>query len=42
MKSFCVHRDLADSDVCSPKLVTAIVRLAKDSKPLLDFGWALD
>jgi uncharacterized protein (TIGR02453 family) len=42
LKSFCVHRDLADSDVTSPELVAQIVKIARDAKPLLDFGWSLD
>jgi uncharacterized protein (TIGR02453 family) len=42
LKSFCVHRDLADSDVTSPALVAQIVEIARDAKPLLDFGWSLD
>jgi len=42
LKSFCVHRDLTDADVTSPEVVAQIVRIARDAKPLLEFGWSLD
>jgi uncharacterized protein (TIGR02453 family) len=42
LKSFCVHRDLAEGDVTSSSLVREIVRLARDARPLLTYGWALD
>jgi uncharacterized protein (TIGR02453 family) len=42
LKSFCVHREVADRDLTSPDLVADIVRIARDAKPLLDFGWSLD
>jgi uncharacterized protein (TIGR02453 family) len=42
LKSFCVHRELTDGDVASPQLVAQIVKIARDAKPLLDFGWSLD
>jgi len=42
LKSFCIHQDVADRDVTSPLLVPRIVQLARDAKPLLDYGWSLD
>jgi uncharacterized protein (DUF2461 family) len=42
LRSFCADRKLADADVRSPELVDRIVGLARDAKPLLAFGWALE
>ena len=41
LRSFVAGRDIADDELASPAAVAAIVRLAKDARPLLDFGWAL-
>jgi uncharacterized protein (TIGR02453 family) len=42
LRNFCTHVDLEDREVTLPSLVTRIVDLARDAKPLLDFGWSLD
>jgi uncharacterized protein (TIGR02453 family) len=42
LRNFCVHCELTDADVSSPALVTRMVALARDAKPLLEFGWSLD
>ena len=42
LRSFCVHRDIAQRDVTSATLVERSVAMAKDCRPLLDFGWSLD
>jgi uncharacterized protein (TIGR02453 family) len=42
LRSFCIHQEIAERDVSSPLVVRRIVQLARDAKPLLDFGWALD
>ncbi len=42
LRSFCARRKLSDADVSSAALVDAIVAIARDAKPLLDFGWSLD
>jgi uncharacterized protein (TIGR02453 family) len=42
LKNFCTHVELEDREVASPALVARIVSLARDSKPLLDYGWSLD
>ncbi|GAC1499749.1 MAG: DUF2461 domain-containing protein [Vulcanimicrobiaceae bacterium] len=42
LRSFCVDRTLADDDLSSSDLVTKIVKLAKDARPLLDFGWSIE
>ncbi len=41
-RSFCVDRPLADRDLGFDTLVDRIVTLAKDARPLLDFGWSLE
>jgi uncharacterized protein (TIGR02453 family) len=42
LRSFCARRMLSDAEVATPKLIDAIVAIARDAKPLLDFGWSLD
>ncbi len=42
LRNFCTHLALEDREVASPDLPARIVRLARDAKPLLDFGWSLD
>ncbi len=42
LRSFIVERQLADRDLGSAALVEHIVTLAKDARPLLDFGWSLE
>jgi uncharacterized protein (TIGR02453 family) len=42
VRSFCARRKLIDADVGKPELVDSIVALARDAKPLLEFGWSLD
>jgi len=42
LRSFCIHQEISERDVSSPLVVRRIVQLARDAKPLLDFGWALD
>ncbi len=42
VRSFCANRTLGDDDVLSGALVERIVRLAKDARPLLEFGWSLE
>jgi len=42
LRSFCARRMLTDADVSTPKLVDEIVAIARDARPLLDFGWSLD
>jgi len=42
LRSFCADRALTERDVASRALVDRIVTLARDAKPLLEFGWALD
>ncbi len=42
LRSFCARRKLSDAEVGSPALIDAIVALARDAKPLLEFGWSLD
>ncbi len=42
LRSFCVRRFLDDAEVASPKLIDTIVAIARDVKPLLDYGWSLD
>lgn len=42
LRSFCADRALTDAEIGSRALVDRIVTLAKDAKPLLDFGWSLE
>jgi uncharacterized protein (TIGR02453 family) len=42
LRSFCADRKLADGDVRTGALVDHIVGLARDAKPLLAYGWALE
>jgi uncharacterized protein (TIGR02453 family) len=42
LRSFCTDRKLPERDVASRVLVDRIVDLARDAKPLLQYGWALD
>ena len=42
LRSFCADRVLADREIDSRALVDKIVTLAKDAKPLLDFGWSIE
>jgi uncharacterized protein (TIGR02453 family) len=42
LRSFCADRALGDRDVASRALIDRIVELARDAKPLLEFGWSLD
>jgi uncharacterized protein (TIGR02453 family) len=42
LRSFCADRTLGDDDVRTPVLVDRIVGLARDAKPLLTYGWALE
>jgi uncharacterized protein (TIGR02453 family) len=42
LRSFCVDRDLTRAEVTSPGLIEAAVRLVRDARPLLDYGWSLD
>jgi uncharacterized protein (TIGR02453 family) len=37
--SFMVSRELSDDDVMSPGMVAECVGLAKQAKPLLEYGW---
>ena len=39
LKSWVVRRELTAAQLSKPKLVEDIVTLARDAKPLLDFGW---
>ncbi len=41
LRSFVVRRQLQARDISSAVLVERIVELARESKPLLDFGWRL-
>ena len=41
LKSFIVTRKLSQKEVYSPRLVETITKFAVESKPLLEFGWAL-
>ncbi len=41
LRSFAVHRPLEPQDIASPVLIERIVRIARDARPLLDFGWRL-
>ena len=41
LRSFVVRRDLTPAEVTSERFVPAIVALARDAKPLLNYGWAL-
>jgi uncharacterized protein (TIGR02453 family) len=41
LRSFTVHRELSDADVASRKLIGVAARFAKDSLPLLRYGWSL-
>ena len=41
LRSFCADRALEDRDVATRALVDRIVELARDAKPLLEYGWAL-
>ena len=40
LKSFIVRRPVTDAEAQSPGVVDAIVGLAADALPLLQFGWA--
>ena len=42
LRSFCVDRGFEDADVASARFIDRIVALAKDAKPLLEFGWSLE
>jgi uncharacterized protein (TIGR02453 family) len=42
LRSFCVHRPLTRAEVLSPALVDVAVRLVRDCRPLLEYGWRLD
>jgi uncharacterized protein (TIGR02453 family) len=42
LRSFCADRALADGDLRTRALVDRVVELARDAKPLLAFGWALE
>ena len=42
LRSFTLRRKLDDHDASSAKLIDAMVAIARDAKPLLDFGWSLD
>jgi uncharacterized protein (TIGR02453 family) len=42
LRSFCADRELSDRDLHSPAVVDRIVELARDAKPLLTYGWALE
>jgi uncharacterized protein (TIGR02453 family) len=39
MRSWVVRREFSATDIARPSLVDAIVALASDAKPLLNFGW---
>ncbi len=41
LRSFVVRRPLEPEAVASPALVERIVALAKDARPLLEYGWRL-
>ncbi len=43
LKNWVVRRELSAADISRPSLVDQLVALARDAKPLLNFGWeALD
>jgi len=42
LRSFCADRKLTDGEVRTRELVDRIVKLARDAKPLLTYGWALE
>ncbi len=42
LRSFSVERPLTRAEVTSATLLDAAVRIARDAKPLLDYGWSLD
>jgi len=42
LRSFCVDRELSRAEVTSPRLIEAAVRLVRDARPLLDYGWSVD
>jgi len=42
LRSFCVDRDLTRAEVTSARLIETAVRLVRDARPLLDYGWSLD
>jgi uncharacterized protein (TIGR02453 family) len=42
LRSFCVGRELTRAEVTSPRLLQVAVRLVRDAKPLLDYGWSMD
>ena len=42
LRSFCADRALTDREIGSRTLVDRLVMLAKDAKPLLDFGWSIE
>jgi uncharacterized protein (DUF2461 family) len=42
LRSFCVGRDLTRAEVTSSRLLQVAVRLVRDAKPLLDYGWSMD
>jgi uncharacterized protein (TIGR02453 family) len=39
LKNWVVQRELSAADISRPSLVDQIVTLARDAKPLLNFGW---
>ena len=41
LRSFVVRRPLEQDDIASPALIERIVEIARDARPLLDFGWRL-
>ena len=41
LRSFAVRRPLDPDDLASPVLIRRIVQIARDARPLLDFGWRL-
>jgi uncharacterized protein (DUF2461 family) len=42
LRSFSVERPLTRAHVTSPALLDCAIRIVRDAKPLLDYGWSVD